>query len=365
MDPVRAEYGGACVGNVVPALVGGRAVSWLPEPVRDARAVVLLVLDGLGSNAIDAHRSRLPALAGMSGRAITTVTPATTSAALTSLVTGLTPAQHAIVGFRMRIDGRVLNVLRWRYEDGHAPPDPFEIQRHDAFLGRPIPVVTKREFRTTGFTAAHLRGARFVGWSTTSTLVEHCRRLVAAGEGLVYAYYPGVDSVAHEFGLHDEFFTTELAFVDGLVGDLVSALPADVAVLVTSDHGQVHFGTGGWLELGDVADLVAMCSGDGRFRYLHAAPGATAELVAAARESFGHVAWVLEREELLENGWLGNDVARPTRRRVGDVVLAARDPVAFLDPALPHESQLVAGHASVTADEMLVPLLAARGTGTA
>jgi len=350
------------VCSVVPALVSGWTPAWFPEPVRDARAVVLLVLDGLGSNAIDSHRSALPAFSAMAGRAITTVTPATTSAALTSLVTGLTPSQHGITGFRMRIDGRVLNVLRWRYEDGHPPPDPFDIQRHDAFLGRPVPVVTKREFRTTGFTSAHLRGTRFVGWSATSTLVEHCRRLVGEGERLVYAYYPGVDSVAHEFGLHDAYFAAELRATDRLIGDLVSALPADVAVMVTSDHGQVHFGRSGWVELGDVGSLVAMCSGDGRFRYLHARPGAAAELGAAARESFGHVAWVLEREQLLEEGWLGDDVARPTRRRLGDVVLAAHEPVAFLDPALPHEAQLVAGHASLTADEMQVPLLAARGT---
>ena len=37
-------------------------------------------------------------------------------------------------------------------------------------------------------------------------LVEHCRRLVGHDERFVYAYYPGVDTVAHEFGLHDEYY---------------------------------------------------------------------------------------------------------------------------------------------------------------
>ena len=48
--------------------------------------------------------------------------------------------------------------------------------------------------------------------------------------------------------------------------------------------------------------------------------------------------------------------------RIGDVVLAAREPVAFVDPALPNERKLRSGHGSLTPDEMYVPLLAARGT---
>ena len=50
-----------------------------------------------------------------------------------------------------------------------------------------------------------------------------------------------------------------------------------------------------------------------------------------------------------------------TRRRVGDVVLAAHEGVAFIDPAMPRETHLVSAHGSLTRAEMLVPLVAARG----
>lgn len=363
MDPVRPDYNGANVRGVVPALLSGSAPAWMPAALTEADAVVVVVLDGLGAHSLDAHRSTLPALTAMQRSDLTTVVPSTTSAALTSIVTGLTPAQHGITGFRMRIDRRVLNVLRWRYEDGHPPPDPYEIQRHDAFLGRPVPVVTKREFRGSGFSQAHLRGSRFLGWSATSTLIERCRQLVMGGEKLVYAYYPGVDTVAHEFGLHDGYFARELAAADRLVGELVSALPDHAAVAVTADHGHVHVGAEGWVELDTVRDLVASCSGDGRFRYLHAERGRAAALAAASRENFGHLAWVFERDELLDEGWLGAEVAPSARRRVGDVVLAAREPVGFVDPALPGETSLLAAHGSITPDEMQVPLLAAPGVG--
>lgn len=363
MDPVRPDYGGAVITGIIPALVGGQPAPWLPTAVTEADSVVMLVLDGLGWQAVEAHRSLLPELSALDGGPITTIAPSTTASALTSLSTGLAPSQHGLVGFRMRVGNDVLNILTWKTTGNRRAPDPFDMQRHTAFLGRPVPVVTRREFRHTAFTDAQLRGARFFGWSAMSTLVEQCRRLVAAGERFVYGYYPGVDTVAHEYGLHDGFYVEELRAVDRLVGDFLDALPPTTALLVATDHGQVHIDPGGWVELPELAPMVAMYAGDARFRYLYAKPGAAPELAAAARETVGHQAWVLTREQLFTEGWIGPAPQGPIGNRVGDVVLAAREPVAFVDPTMPQETTLVGMHGSLTPDEMYVPLLAGRGRG--
>lgn len=354
---------GASIAGIVPALVGGLDYDWIPRVAREARSVVLLVLDGLGWNALTEHADAMPTIGAMEGGKITSVVPSTTATALTSICTGLAPAQHGVVGYRMLVDGVVLNVLRWSVPDGARPPDPFDVQRHAGFLGREIPAVTKSEFRASGFTRAHLRGARFVGWGTTSSLVEHCVQCVKSGERFVYAYYPGVDHVAHEFGLHDAPYRRELAYADRLVTDLRDALPADAAVLVTSDHGQVHLDPGSWVGLDDLAPLVATMAGDGRFRYLYAGTGRQRDLLGAARDLVGSLAWVRSRAEILEAGWLGAGATGSVPGRIGDVVLAAFEPVAFVDPALPMETRLRSGHGSLTPAEMWVPLLAAAGRG--
>jgi hypothetical protein len=357
---VRPEYSGPGLSTLVPALLGTASADWLPAPARDARRVVLLVLDGLGWEALDAHRARLPNLAALAGGPVPTVVPSTTATALTSLTTGLAPAQHGVVGFRIRLDSGVLNVLSWQGEHRHKP-DPHAVQRHPPFLRRDVPVVTKSEFRNSGFSEVHLGGARFCGWSAPSSLVEHCRQLTEAGEPFVYAYYPGIDSVAHAHGLHDGFYEAELVAADRLVGDLLDALSPECALVVTADHGQVHLEPDGWLPLGRAGAFIEACSGDGRFRYLHARRGEAAELVEAARADHGDHAWVLSRAELFEAGWLGSDPSPATRSRVGDVVLAARADVAFVDPALEREAHLRSAHGSLTAAEMLVPVVAGRG----
>jgi len=359
-DPVRPVYDGPGVTSLVPALLGVADGSWLPAPALDAEAVVLLVIDGLGWEAIDAHRSSVPTLAALEGRAITTVAPSTTAAALTSIATGAAPSEHGLIGYRVRVDGHVLNALSWQ-SDARRPPDPGLVQRREPFRGRAVPVVTRAAFRKTGFTEAHLRGTQFVGWRTVSEIIESARRLIAGGEPFVYAYYPGVDEVAHAHGLLDGFYTAELSFADHLVDALLDALPGTTALVVTADHGQVHVGPEGWLPLGPFEELVDACSGDGRFRFLHARRGGAPELYDAAKHEHGDHAWVMSREELLEGGWLGPAPGPAVLRRIGDVVIAPFEPVAIIDRTLPRETGLVSAHGSLTAAEVEVPLLAGRG----
>jgi Type I phosphodiesterase / nucleotide pyrophosphatase len=365
------------VSRLVPALMahtgllrqgaaadGGEALpDWLPPEVAGSRQVVLLVLDGLGWEQLREREHLAANLSAMSGHAVRSVVPTTTATVLTSITTGLTPADHGVIGYRVRVSDReVMNVLRWRTASGDARElvPPADFQPFPAFRGAPVPVVTRAEFASTGFTAAHLGGANLHGWRVPSTLRVEIARLLRSGERLVYAYYDGLDKVAHEWGL-GEHFSAELASADALVGDVASDLPVDGALVVTSDHGQVHVGDS-TIDLDDglMAD-VELLSGEGRFRWLHAKAGRAGEVASRAADLYGDVAWVHGRDEIVERGWFGGPLAAGVARRVGDVALVARAPVSFNDPSDSGEVRLVSRHGSLTAAEMLVPLLAASG----
>jgi hypothetical protein len=70
---------------------------------------------------------------------------------------------------------------------------------------------------------------------------------------------------------------------------------------------------------------------------------------------------VRTRRQLIDDGWLGPRPTPAVGGRIGDVVLMPFEPVGFIDPALPRERGLRSAHGAPTADEMRVPLLAARG----
>lgn len=364
--PVLPDYTGGCITNVVPVLLEppDAAPAWLPEGVVDADQVVLLVLDGLGWEQLGARRDLAPTLSGMVGGPITSVSPSTTATALTSIATGLTPGEHGVVGYRVAVDHEVLNILRWTTPAGDAREriDPHDLQPHAAFLAHRPPIVTKAEFLQSGFSGAHLSDVRFNGYRVPSTLVVELRRLMRAGEPFVYAYYDGIDKVSHEYGL-GEHYDAELASVDRLVGDVLSVLPPDAMLVVTADHGQVEVGNRLVTIHPDVMTHVSFQSGEGRFRWFHARPGRIAALLEALEEHHADTGWLRTREQTIQEGWWGPRVTDAAQQRLGDVALAAEEPVSYVDSADSGPFELVGRHGSLTSAEMLVPLLASSPGG--
>ncbi len=359
-EPYLPEYGGSCITRVVPALLErADRPPWFPAPAFQSDQVVLLVLDGLGWHQLLARRHLAPVLGSMVGGRITTVLPTTTATALTSLTTSCPPGEHGVVGYRIHVHVEVLNVLRWVTATGDARQTipPPKVQTQLAFLGHRPPVVTKAEFARTGFTAAHLDHVRFIGYRMPSSLVTEAARLARVGEPFVYAYYDGIDKVSHEYGL-GEHFDAELAAADRLVGDVIAAVPAGTAVVVTSDHGQVDVGPNLTPVHPAVAAQVSLQSGEGRFRWLHARPGRALALLEAAAEAHRDQAWVVSRDEVVDGGWLGPNVSGEAAARLGDVALVARDDVAFTEPTDTGPFELVGRHGSATPAEVDVPLLA-------
>ena len=149
-------------------------------------------------------------------------------------------------------------------------------------------MVSRVEYASTGFSAAHLGESALHGWHTPSGLVVEVRRLLAAGEPFVYAYYDGIDRVAHARGL-GEHYAAELRAADRLVGDVLEVLPPGAVLVVTADHGQVEVGPSVEVLGGELMAAVELLSGEGRFRWLHVREGATEDVAAAAGEALRHV----------------------------------------------------------------------------
>ncbi len=375
--PLLPDYRGACIANVVPTLITGQDppdadAGWLPDTARRADQVVLLVLDGLGWQQLRARSALAPTLSGAEGieRPITSVAPTTTACALTSITTGRPPSDHGLLGYRLALDDQILNVLRWTLGSGAARDVRREVparrlQPCPSFPGasRPVPVVSKHEFGGTGFTAAHLGNSPLHGYRVLSSLPTEVGRLLAGGEPLVYAYYDGLDKVAHASGL-GELYDAELVAVDRLVADLADRLPPGAALVVTADHGEIDVGPRVELLGRDVMSSVAFLSGEGRFRWVHARPGAAADLERSLAERYGDTTWVMSRDQVVDEGVFGGPLRAELVARLGDVALLPHAPLAFVDPADTGESRLQSRHGSLTADELLVPLVALSRDGS-
>lgn len=134
--------------------------------------------------------------------------------------------------------------------------------------------------------------------------------------------------------------------------------------MVTADHGMLDVPDATRFDLDqepDLADGVRLLAGEPRARYVHAEPGAEDDVLHRWREVLGDRAWVGSREDAVVSGVFG-PVDDGVAERIGDVVALARGTWALTAPRRePGPSSLIGYHGSLTATELAIPLLMARG----
>ena len=369
--PVLPAYGTGSLADLMPSIGAHLGVPGCSTDVlglRPAARYVVVLVDGLGWGLARRAAREVPYLADLlgGGRAITAGVPSTTVTSLTSLGTGLPPGQHGMVGYTSRVPdtGEILNALTWESDlvaRAYQPRPTFFERAADA--GVSVSSVGLGRFRGTGLTEAALRGSDFVPFEHERAEDERIALVVGAAargdRSLVYAYERQLDHVGHAHGCGSEDWLRQLIRVDAMCERLRAALPDDVAVVVTGDHGMVDVPASRMVVAEDEPDLmtgVSALAGEGRFRQLYVDEDDPAQVAARWRDRLGDRAWVRTRDEAVAEGWFG-PVADDVRERYGHVLVALRDNWAVMTRQYPRELSLVGMHGSLTEAEMLVPLL--------
>jgi hypothetical protein len=319
--------------------------------------------------------------------ALTSVVPSTTSAALTTLWTGRSPAEHGILGYELflREFGMVTNMITHApaafdrragilYEAGFSPesflPVPT-IGPHLADAGIKPHVFLHQAISGSGLSRMHYPQVEVHTFRGLADLWLNARRLVNRPldeRRYVWVYYGGVDWISHVIGPDSE--DAEVAFrtfTDVLVEQFLSQINPQIGsktlFMMVADHGQLHTRKDPHYELQNHPNLTRrlqmMPTGENRLAYLYPKPGQ----IEAIEEYMGRK-WPgsftpLSSSHALHNGLFGpGEPASQSLDRLGErIVITHGD--AYLWWA-PKDNPLVGRHGGVSNQEMLVPLLAKR-----
>ncbi|MCK8465914.1 alkaline phosphatase family protein [Microbacterium sp. KSW4-16] len=336
------------------------------EVLPPAESVVLVVIDGLGAISLRGHAGHARALtAGMAKKDVAqSVFPSTTAAALTSIVTGVWPGAHGLVGYRVLDPSRdvLVNQLSGWESDGIDPlvwqavPTIFERagrRGHESFA------VGLAAYAHSGFTKATLRGAEFVAADTAASRIEAAYALAQTHPGaLVYCYLPEVDKAGHKHGIASREWVAALEDVDAA---LSARVPPGVGVLVTSDHGMVDVPQRRQIVL-EEAHLTGIRHLGGEPRMLHAylEPEVdVAEVMTRWRSDLQGSADVLTRGDAVDARLFGPTVTDAAASRIGDVLVIARGTWAVYDGTAADQRgrAMIGQHGALTPEERQVPLI--------
>jgi len=370
---VIPAYWSTTLGELMPSIGAHFGVPGFAEDafrLPEAARYVVILIDGLGWNLLRRAAREAPYLASLLGSAqpITSAVPSTTVTSLASLGTGLPPGQHGLVGYTSRVPatGAILNALTWETD-----PAPTAYQSKPTFFERAVETgiavttVALTRFRGTGLTEAALRGAAFVPFAEDSAedlRISLIAEAALRGErSVVYAYERELDHCGHVHGCNSATWLEQLARIDAMCERLRAALPPEVRVIITADHGMIDIPAGQRIVAEDDPALVAGVSaiaGEGRFRQLYVDHEQPDRVADRWRARLAELAWIRTRDEAIDEGWFAATDDQ-LRDRWGHVLVALRGDWAVMTRAFPREFTLIGMHGSLTPAEMLVPLIVA------
>ena len=208
----------------------------------EIRRVIVVVLDGLRPDAIDrfdlVHLKRLMAH-GAASMTATTVAPSITTAAVTSLLTGVAPARHGVTTDRVFVPGSTTAIV----------PVPELVTRAgypaSGFMGD-VPAlfrgVANRVGRRLGFGTA-----RFSGKTAPEILLAARSTIRAQRRGLIFLHWPDADRAGHARGWMSRAYEDACHTLDGTLAMLhaLAAVGHDPSTLLVAcaDHGGGGFVT--------------------------------------------------------------------------------------------------------------------------
>ncbi len=317
---------------------------------------------------------------------LTSVSPSTTSAALTSLWTGRAPAEHGVVGYEVWLKeyGMVANMI------AHAPfsfnkqagslahagflPEEFlglpTLGAHLAAHGVKPYALQHYSILGSGLSTMFFPGVTRVGYLSPSDLWISLRKLMenqSDTKAFYWAYWADVDTLSHKYGPADERVRSEFAafsqafktqFLDRLTPDLRKG----TLFLLAADHGAVTTEKDPHYHLVNHPNLTRRLhmqpTGENRLVYLFIKPGQTEAVREYIETTWPNQFAILDSAFAAEAGLFGSGPASPRlAERLGDLVVAAKGNAYWWWAN--RENPLIGRHGGLTAEEMIVPLLAA------
>jgi hypothetical protein len=222
-----------------------------------------------------------------------------------------------------------------------------------------------RSISTSGLSRVLYRGATQLHPGIgLSDLLVIARRLLNAARGpiVVTLYWPGLDSIAHPRGAASEAYEAEAASVAAAVRREILGQVKETLLLISSDHGFAAMQPADYARCETVPALRDAVHGfpvgEPRASYLFLRRERRDEVLASVPASGPDGLALVDARWAVEHGLFGSDPRHPeTVARVGDLLAISTGARGLFHP-YPDAPLLQGMHGGLTADEMIVPLIA-------
>ena len=319
--------------------------------------VVTILCDGMGSNIMDRMLDSNSFLIKNRLKSITTVFPATTVAATTSIMTGLNPVETGMLGWDMYykdIDKIITVFLNSEKGDSERNflPEAFEYNNKHMIRKTIDEEINENEV--------------YKGYKLCSTSKNHSETLDdmfqkiellcnEEGEKYIYAYDEEPDHTMHEIGCDKSKIKDIITEINNKIEELSSKL-RDTIIFVVADHGHINVEDVFIKDYPDIEEcLLRNTSIEPRAVNFFIKPDKKEQFEILFNKYFGNDFDLYLVEDVIESKLFGDGKENEIfRDALGDYLAIAKTNKTLLYKG---SKMLKSQHAGYTDDEILVPLI--------
>lgn len=316
---------------------------------------------------------------------ITSISPSTTSAAMTTLWTGHSPAEHGVMGYEMWLKqyGIVSNMISqapMSFKSGHANLSQAgfdaetvlttpKLGEHLVRNGVSTYSFQHYSIANSGLSRTFMNDIQIYPYSNEAECWVNMRELIDSKlhEKLyLWTYWSALDNLGHRYGPDDERtvtyfenFSRNLEY--NLINQLTESQRKGTLLIFTSDHGQVTTPKNPIYSLTNhpefINNLHIKPTGESRLTYLHVKPNKEETVRAYVEKTWPDQFVVFESSQLLDAGLFGHGTPHPDiHNRIGDLVVLAKNNNYLWWSE--EENPLIGRHGGLTELDMIVPFVA-------
>jgi hypothetical protein len=380
LRPDPAKPGTVHLARALAALCGVPLTLDPPErqiaaAIGDAEHYVFVLADGLGLDLVDV----LPPgsfLRRHVALALASTFPSSTAPALTSIATGLWPAQHGVPAWLVYLRERGLHTVTLPFTERFSgrPLGEFGLEAGELFTCTPLwaaltsdtMLFLHQRIAGSAYTRYASGGRPILPYTNLDGAIEAiCSRVRSAvAPTFTYLYYSAVDTAVHAHGPGSRQVAAEVVELDQRLDHLSQGLPENARLVVSADHGGYDVSPRQKLLLQPDDELSSLLltppAGEPPTPLFHVRPGLEADFAAAFRRTAGDSFVLLTPDEVEGLRLLGPDRLSPTTRaRIGDFLAlsAAGESVIYSpDTAIVNMKGF---HGGLSPAEVLIPLILA------
>lgn len=348
---------------------------------------LLIILDALGfsllEKILDKHKDLKSSMKSAEIKKGTTLFPSTTPTVLTSFDSGLSIAQHGVVGDSMpvRALGMMLNPMSF------SPSVPNSAKLDESYMSLVFPepklmnqisknnkivVLMPANLAKSTYCKSMHAGSKIMPYMYFEDLFIKAEKLMREKEyGFVYIYTEAIDEMSHTYTWNSEE-------VEQLVVSLLSRISRQLfktaketgyGVLITADHGHTTIKRENIHPIECKDKIMSFTNtppwGSHRYGFIDIVDGKKSEFEAFFEKEYGKAALLFKSDDAINSGLFGDTDVRPDiRYRFGEYTIIALDSNFFyyLYPGKKRwweePNWRYSGiHGGMHADEMYVPII--------